>query len=318
MLLNEEQNNWHLVVMAGGHQTLFSGLNKTKHLVEVIGKPILERSIQLLLDCCAYPITVVTPPTRLEEYSLIHNPRVQYIEGPKSNSSSICNALEAAPAGNLIMIWGDVFFNRVSLNRIVNENSSEPLEVYCRYGPSKLTLKPWGEPFALRVQTESREKLLESAVWVQKAFESGEIWRASEWEVFKKYAEVENKDGYRVHPKLSFYREINDFTEDVDFPQDYENMLLTVPSNLEDALDLISKLHSKSVMEIETLEQEKQTLEQEKQTLEQEKQTLEQEKQTLEQEKQTLETVLFRTMNSRSWRITKPLRSVVMFIRTMI
>jgi FtsZ-binding cell division protein ZapB len=104
----------------------------------------------------------------------------------------------------------------------------------------------------------------------------------------------------------------------VDFPQDYENMLLTVPSNLEDALDLISKLHSKSVMEIETLEQEKQTLEQEKQTLEQEKQTLEQEKQTLEQEKQTLETVLFRTMNSRSWRITKPLRSVVMFIRTMI
>ncbi len=97
----------------------------------------------------------------------------------------------------------------------------------------------------------------------------------------------------------------------MDFPQDYENMLLTVPSNLEDALDLISKLHSKSVMQIETLEQEKQTLEQEKQTLEQEKQTL-------EQEKQTLETVLSQTMSSRSWRITKPLRSVVMFIRTVI
>ena len=61
--------------------------------------------------------------------------------------------------------------------------------------------------------------------------------------MFKYYSGLENLDGYRVHPRLPFYREINDFTEDVDFPEDYQNMLLNIPRSLEDALDFISDIH---------------------------------------------------------------------------
>jgi hypothetical protein len=92
--------------------------------------------------------------------------------------------------------------------------------------------------------------------------------------VFKKYAEFENFDGYRDHPKLSFYREINDFTEDIDFPEDHENLLKVIPSNLEDALDFISNLNLRFLTKQDSLQQD-------------------------------LEVIL----GSRSWRFTAPLRA---------
>lgn len=283
MPLNQPIPKWHVVIMAGGVQPTFWGIDETKHLVKILGEPILLRTVRLLLELCDYEITVITPSMRLEQYSrtLGQDPRIRYVERPLVNEHKLCGALDATPARNPIILWGDVFFSRISLKRILNEASTEALEVYCRYGPSELTLKTWGEPFALRVRDASRNKLYESGVWVQEAFESGEIWRALEWEVFKKYAEFENFDGYRDHPNLSFYREINDFTEDIDFPEDHENLLKVIPSNLEDALDFISNLNLRFLTKQDSLQQEKDSLQQD------------------------LEVIL----GSRSWRFTAPLRA---------
>jgi hypothetical protein len=302
---------WHVAIMAGGDQTRFGGADNAKHLVEVLGEPILKRTIRLTLENSESFITVIVPPGRISQYKVIEDPRVNYLERPLRSEQKIESALETSLGSDLIILWGDVFFNRNSLYRILNDTPSDGLEAYCRYGHSEITKKPWGEIFGLRIQSEFRNKLAESTRWVKNAFESGEIYRDGSWEVFKHYSGLENLDGYRAHPRLPFYREINDFTEDIDFPEDYQNMLLNIPRNLEDALDFISDIHSKSM-------KQKQTLEQEKQTLEQENQTLEQEKQTLEQEKQTLETVLIQTLNSRSWRFTKPLRRVFKFMRTRV
>jgi hypothetical protein len=62
--------------------------------------------------------------------------------------------------------------------------------------------------------------------------------------------------------------------------------------------------------EIQVLQQKKQFVEREKQVLQQTKETLEREKQVLQQAKETLEREKESLVNSRSWRITKPLRFI--------
>ena len=95
---------WHVAIIAGGDQTRFGGADNAKHLVEVLGEPILKRAIRLTLENSESFINVIVPPGRKSQYKVIEDPRVNYLERPLRNEQKIESALETSLGSDLIIL----------------------------------------------------------------------------------------------------------------------------------------------------------------------------------------------------------------------
>jgi hypothetical protein len=106
------------------------------------------------------------------------------------------------------MVFADVYFTDEAVERIMND--SYDLSFYLRSTPSQITKKLWKEIWGIGFEGSSIP-ILESAIL--KIIESRENYGPGGWRLFDQL----KNDRQKFHSL-----QINDWTEDFDFPEDIE------------------------------------------------------------------------------------------------
>jgi len=158
---------------------------------------------------------IVEPPEKYKENS--------YSEAQKYLSSrSIWNA-----HGETILVLGDVYFSEAAIASILSYNdiSDANKREWCFFGREKgstINRCSWGELFAQSFQPKHHAKR-EHALWqLDMLYLTAKTKRASGWALYNLLLEKPLEQ----HSVFTNYMEIDDITDDIDFPEDYKRMII--------------------------------------------------------------------------------------------
>lgn len=121
-----------------------------------------------------------------------------------------------------VIVYGDCFYSGQAAKTIATDRSRE-WRMFGRVGPSSITNKPWGEPFAWAFDPgdhAGHDAALRAIVNLRRA---GKIKRNGGWEWYRQLEGLPLKlRPNRVGPH---FVEIDDLTDDLDFPIDFERQV---------------------------------------------------------------------------------------------
>lgn len=120
-----------------------------------------------------------------------------------------------------VILFGDVWFSEDAIRNIM-KHDEESWTIFCRFGKSELTGCPYGEIYGFSFELNSRDFAEEHMKKVGTLNKQGKLWRSSGWEIYRSMSGAKD---LTVHKKYSNYVLIDDWTEDFDFPRDYEKWM---------------------------------------------------------------------------------------------
>lgn len=159
----------------------------------------------------------------------------------ETNATKYREALNAADDGPLVITFGDVFYTSRAIEVIHEGCEGDAIRLFCRFGPSVYTGKPYGEPFALYLPVTQRSRFKDALEWVIVEHAEERIWRDGLWEVAKRLEGVPS-ERFGEHIPLTMFVEIDDLTDDIDFPEDLDRLRAVVPSTMDEAIDELSSM----------------------------------------------------------------------------
>ena len=216
------------VIIADGSGTRWNNyLGVPKHLIEIDNERLIDRTVRLLTERNINKIFVVGPDDRYkvkgsELFTPIQNPDNGDID-KFMNSAELWN-----DQGKTIVLYGDVYFTEEAMNSIVAYHEID-FALHCRPFNSQYTGTPYGECFALTFYHQHREEILDALTNIVSAFNQNVITRAGGWEVYKFFQLGRNNypdDKLDSHWLTNLnLNAINDFTDDFDYPEDYDRFM---------------------------------------------------------------------------------------------
>lgn len=206
-----------VIIAASGGQTKWNGhLGVPSHFAPLTrhgGKPLILRTIERVLR---YTNDVhITTPADARYADLPGNKHIVF--GDRPSEYAACRDLWDEE-GRTVLLLGDVFFSDLAMERILRYNKRQYM-VFGRFGPSTITGTPYGEIFAASWWPEQHEEMDAKLNLVHRTRAAGTITRPPGWMLLRSWQGTPlNK--HRVDAK--YFMEINDETDDIDFPVDYE------------------------------------------------------------------------------------------------
>jgi hypothetical protein len=203
---------------AGDQERWANHLGYSKHLVPVVNRePLLHRTIRQLNERHITPWVVgkandaryIIEGSNFFEAAL--DPRL-YGQGRFRTSEALYNY-----SGRTIEFLGDVFFTDEAMDTILSDER-RGWRVYGRIGASKFTGCEYGEIFAHSFYAEDIPKLIDVSDYIIRGIEIGLVTPgASHWDLYCWMARCSSWDY-----KPECFTIIDDFTEDFDYPHDYD------------------------------------------------------------------------------------------------
>ena len=199
------------IIMCGGNYGLW---DKPRQLTEVKGEPIVARTIRLLRENGVQDIAISCTNSLFEQFGvplLVHDNQFTENEGVEKGYWVDAFYPMEEPA---CYIFGDVVFSEKAIRTII-ETETDDIEFFASSPPfAKNYTKNWAEPFAFKVVNQ---KHLETAIRLVKAFERAGAFKRHPiawelWQVIKR-----TKLNTVIY---SNYTTINDYTCDIDKPED--------------------------------------------------------------------------------------------------
>lgn len=212
------------IIMCGGN---YSKWDEPRHLLKIHGEPIVARTVRLLKEAGAKDIYISSHDSRFEEFApvLCHTNRYEAFGSGRNNGRwTDCFYPTDEPT---CYIFGDVVFSPEAIRTIV-DTETDDIEFFASAPPfSKDYIKKWAEPFALKV---TNQKHLERAIKQTEIYcKQGHFGRKpimwELWQVIKGYPFNE------IHYET--YTHINDYTCDIDSPEDLKRIEPYVPYKAE-------------------------------------------------------------------------------------
>jgi hypothetical protein len=209
-----------IIVSAGEGRRWGNYLGVDKSNVVVEGKePIINRTVR----------QVISHESNLEIIS--NTPKIAKIKTkkPKNNPDwDEANKLFSSmpywnQEGKTIIVFGDTYFTDEAMNRIMGYDQPG----FCIFGRpfgSQFTGKPYGEIYAISFYPENKEQLLFALERASKLEERGVIEKANVWAVYRAMLKLPD-DLMNEHMIGSKFINIDDWTEDFDYPHDYDNFM---------------------------------------------------------------------------------------------
>ena len=119
-------------------------------------------------------------------------------------------------AGRTIVVLGDVYFTDCAM-RTICMDTARGVRFYGRAGASALTGTAWGELFAISFYPEDHASIVATVTAIR---DSGWADSIRGWQLYRQL----NRLPLHTHTFAANDRfvEINDFTDDFDFPADYD------------------------------------------------------------------------------------------------
>lgn len=192
-----------------------------KHLLKIEGERILDRTVRLLTDNSIKDVYVVTKDNDARYKTQLSNLYIANLD--YENNADADKFLSSKDlwnkSGRTIVIYGDCYFS----NRAIHTIASWPHDewtLFCRPHGSSITGSKYGECFAQSFypfHISEHEACLHK---VAALYKNGTIKRCGGWEHYRAMIGVDPED-LNTHVMGGRHVEINDWTEDFDYPDDY-------------------------------------------------------------------------------------------------
>lgn len=194
-----------VILAAGTGKRWNNYLGIPKQMVPIGGEPLMLRTIRQLKERGFE--SVVTVP-RIDYYGKIPAEQVVGID-----EIEIDKFLNAKDYAGVIFFWGDVYFTDRAMDTITK--SKHDFRFFGRKGRSNITGKKWGEVFAVKTNGMMLKKAEELRAMVPR------LKRCATWELYRLIC------GYPLNKHIvgDNFTEINDLTDDFDYPCDYDNWI---------------------------------------------------------------------------------------------
>src|SRR5262245_14331375 len=209
-----------ILVMAQGQQRRLDGvLSFPKHFVDILGEPLIARTLRLLRQHAPDDITVIAPSTSAwEELCARHRARLYTQPDP---GICILDGIHNTrglwdPSERTVILLGDVVYSRAALRTILAD--SRPIGFAGRPTGSRITLCPHGELFGLGFEPIARDRI---TGWLDDAmFRHHETYPERIGLLWGLYHQLAG--GRRVRPDL--FSTIDDYTDDIDDARDLASL----------------------------------------------------------------------------------------------
>ncbi len=187
------------IVMADGEGKRWGNYKGVpKHLVEINGETLLGRTTRLLQEHNVdYIIT-----SSDERYKCYGNVI------PQSHRDCEIDRFEDIDAKELCYLYGDVYYTDAAMDTIIKTPTDEILFFGSDY-----------EIFGIKIK--NKKMFMKHKNKVKKLYLRGKIDRCIGWEVYKSINNIPLND-YAITER---YYMITDDTDDIDYPEDYENFV---------------------------------------------------------------------------------------------
>ncbi|MEV4672169.1 hypothetical protein AB0K34_11005 [Actinomadura sp. NPDC049382] len=196
-----------VIIACAGPQTKWKNhLGVPSHLVPVDGEPLLHRTIRQARAVCR-DVHVTAPDD--DRYTVLGVSR--HVRGPEHDNEYVSTRGLWNDTGRTVLLLGDVYFTDVAIARIVYRPERE-YRVFGRRGGSSVTGTPWGEIFAASWWPEQHALLDEHLSRIAGMDKAG-------WRLLRS---VQGTDLDRHVTRRPWFVKIDDATDDIDFPADYE------------------------------------------------------------------------------------------------
>lgn len=213
-----------VIIIAAGDATRWQNfLGVPKHLIPIKGEPILYRTVRLLKENNITDISIVSPQD--DRYDIPGTHFFVPVKNPKHygvdkfiNSKELWNK-----KGKTIIIYGDCYYTEEAIKTIVSYEEKQ-WNIFCRFGASTFTECPYGEIFAFSFYPEHHKEFLEKFLYIVELCDSKKIFKSGGWQFYRAMMGAKGEQIDR-HKQYSIGIEINDFTDDFDYPDDYLKFL---------------------------------------------------------------------------------------------
>lgn len=215
------------IIICAGEATRWKNYKGVpKHLIEIEGERLLDRTIRLLKERGVEEIYTVVKDISMSYYN---QGSTQWVVKPDYDKNADADKFLSSTAlwnheGRTLVLYGDVYFTEDAMDTITGFAAKE-WTLFGREGASKITGTPWGECFAISFYPEDHERMYGKLKYIAELYKTGVINRCGGWELYRAMTGREGKKVRHPHTITTNFVEINDWTEDYDTPQDYENWL---------------------------------------------------------------------------------------------
>lgn len=209
-----------VIILAGGDNTRWGNFRGVpKHLIPFDGVPLLHRTARQFKAAGA-DVVILGPKT--------HDPRYEVhgcvtVASPRQPGLyEVGMYLDARPwwltTDRTILAYGDTYYTDDAVATIMGFTPRE-WHLFARFGPSQVTGKWWGEAWAHQFYPDSHIEEITLIHHVVRLADQKLIPRALIYEMYQ------TRQGglfpwSETQRDLGAYTEINDFTEDLDTPDD--------------------------------------------------------------------------------------------------
>lgn len=129
------------------------------------------------------------------------------------------------PDGRTIILFGDTYYTDEAIKAIV-EYPADDWAVFGRPSGSKLTGKPYGELYALVFHDKHSDDILANLRRAERLWLENRISRINTWTLYRLMVNLPETllNAHVILPDYHFV-EVNDMTEDFDYPHDYDRFI---------------------------------------------------------------------------------------------
>ena len=204
------------IIMCGG---VYRDWETPRQLLEIQGEPIVERTIRQLREAGVSDIAISANDTRFEAFGVpvLRHDNPMVVSGGRVSG---CWARAFYPTPEpACYLMGDVVFSPAAVKTIV-DTPADGIRFFASVPPfSKRYIKRWAEPFAFKVEDQRRFR--RAIDYVEANVSTGIFQRDPiAWELWQVII-----GGYVNDIDYGSVTPINDYTCDVDAPEDIERIV---------------------------------------------------------------------------------------------
>lgn len=207
-----------IIIPCAGSATRWGNyLDRPKHLISIEGEVLVQRTIRQFMD--VGDIFVVSQDDRYDlPDSVLYGP---HLNEANLDVDKVLSSIDLWSESNrTIVLFGDVWFSDTAA-RVISSWKRREIRYFGREGPSSVTGSAWGELFGFSFWPEDHRAVRASIKLALNAHRAGISERSSLWEVYRASQGIDLNE----HSVEGAFTEIDDWTEDFDFPDDYDNWI---------------------------------------------------------------------------------------------
>lgn len=209
------------LLVAGGPGTRWGDhLGVPKHLAPIMGVPLLHRLVTQFAP--HGPVTIVAPNG---EHRYTHEHAATVHVTPRANDAHKFISSQHLWHDRTVIVFADVYLTRLAAATITT--APDTLTFFGRHGASQYTGTPYGELFALNIPAHEHDRVKQALRDIDTWHSQGLITRSAGWELYRRLNGA-GPDTVRKHRRMTgpcTFTEIDDWTDDFDYPEDYDRWI---------------------------------------------------------------------------------------------